>query len=291
MSGPDESWSATVATWAHAQPDIRALVQIGSRVQLGATVDPWSDYDYHLVTSRPGRYADGSFCREFGPCWAFGAQTAFGNALKVTGVYAGALEADFVVLRHWEVRVAAAALSWPASERLWPAPLRAGVANLRIVAAPGWKVIKGGGAWEKRYARLRPLRMPLSEAEFNGICGVFWTQLVWTAKKAQRGEFRAAQRAFHLQLVESALRMLQEGALQNGRQAFPLGRHAEAWLTEEQRKDTAFGTAPDRENLLAALGRITVVFELSSLAVAAKNGWTVGRYPEARAWLTGLGAG
>jgi hypothetical protein len=288
MSGPDDGWGAAVSAWAQARPDIRALIQIGSRVQTGAQADRWSDFDYQLVTTRPGAYRDGSFARDLGPLWACGSQVAFGDAVKVTAVYAGALEADFVVLRHWEVRVAAMALAWPATAPLWPTALRRGAANLRIVAAPGWKVIKGGRAWERRYARISPLRPPLAREEFGRLCGEFWTQLVWAAKKAERGEFRASQRVLHLHLVENSLRMLQEEALQEGRAAQPLGRRAEDWLTAEQLGATGFASAPERGALLAALERITDVFEKSSNAVAKRNGWGAVGHAEVRGWLGGL---
>lgn len=288
MSGPDDGWAATVSAWALAQADIRALVQIGSRVQKGAAVDRFSDYDYHLVTSSPGRYRDGAFTRDLGPLWACGTQVAFGDAVKVTAVYAGALEADFVVLSNWEVRVAALALAWPMAAPLWPAPLRRGVANLRIVAAPGWKVIKGGRDWETRYSRISPLRLPLSRGEFDRLCGEFWTQLVWSAKKAERGEFRASQRALHVHLIENSLRMLQEEALLEGRAARPLGRRAEGWMTPEQLEGTDFSTALDRDALLSGMQRIMDVFEKSSLAVASRNGWDSSRHDEVRAWLNGL---
>src|ERR1035438_9972635 len=62
----------------------------GSRAQKGGAVDSWSDYDYQLITTRPERYGDGSFCRALGPCWAVGAHEAFGNCVKVTAVYEGA---------------------------------------------------------------------------------------------------------------------------------------------------------------------------------------------------------
>jgi hypothetical protein len=291
MSGLDEGWASTVSTWARAQPDINALVQIGSRVQKDAVVDRWSDYDYHLVTSRPEKYRDASFCRELGECWASGAQIAFGNAVKVTGVYADALEADFVILKNWEVRIALAALCLPSVARFWPRPLAQGIAGFRTVVAPGWRVIKGGKAWERRYARVAPFRAPLTEADFDSLCGEFWTQLIWAAKKAQRGECRAAQRCLHLHLIENSLRMLQEQAVHEGRKAYPLGRRAEAWLDGQQLTDTNFSTSPNREALLAALIRIMLVFEKSSGAVAKESGWNVMEYPKVRKWMESLGAG
>jgi hypothetical protein len=289
MSSLEDGWAATLSAWAHARGDIRALVQIGSRVQEGAAVDPWSDYDYQLITTRPARYRDGSFSRDLGPCWACGAHLAFGNSVKVTAVYTGALEADFVVLRHLDVLVAMTALRWPRTQRWWPLALCRGVADLRIVAAPGWRIIKGGALWEGRYSRIAPLRESLTESEFNGLCGEFWAQLVWAAKKTARGEFRASQRGIHGHLIENSLRILQEEALLDGRPACPLGRRAEHWLTGEQLKGTAFGTSPDRASLTAALGQIADVFSRSSAAVAARNGWSHGDYAQVRAWLAGLG--
>lgn len=290
MSVPEEGWDAALAAWARDQGDIRALVQIGSRVQKGAVVDPWSDYDYQLITTRPDRYSDGSFCRALGPTWAIGSQVAFGNSVKVTAVYEGALEADFVVLRHLDLLIATTALRWPGTERFWPRILRRGVADLRIVVSPGWKVVKGGAPWTSRYSRIAPLRSVLTEAEFGRLCGEFWAQLVWAAKKAARGEFRASQRGIHLHLIENSLRILQEEALLDGRRAYPLGRRAELWLTREQLEETAGGTRPERAALLGALERVALIFSASSSALAARNGWSHGDHADIRAWLAGLGA-
>jgi|CZKI01.1.fsa_nt_gi hypothetical protein len=287
MSRLQDGWDAALSAWAHGRDDIRALVQIGSRAQKGGAVDSWSDYDYQLITTRPERYGDGSFCRALGPCWAVGAHEAFGNCVKVTAVYEGALEADFVVLRHLEVLIATAALRWPKTELLWPRILRRGVSDLRIVVAPGWKVIKGGAPWEARYSRIAPYRAAMTEKEFEGLCGNFWAQLVWAAKKAARGEFRASQRGIHEHLIETGLRMLQEEALLSGRQAYPLGRRAELWLTREQLEGTAFGTRPDPAALMNALEKIAGVFLGTSAAVAAAKGWRHDEYAEVRAWLAG----
>jgi hypothetical protein len=290
MSGRDDAWAAAVSAWAGGRPDIQALVQIGSRVQAGSVVDGWSDHDYHLVTSSPGNFTDGSFAHELGPCWAVGAQVAFGNAVKVTAVYDGALEADFVIVRHAELLVAMLAMRWPAAERWWPRPLREGVASLRIVAGPGWRVIKGGEAWERRYARIAPLQVPLSEREFQGLCGEFWTQLVWAAKKAARGEYRASLRTLHLHLVENCMRLLQEEALLAGRRSYPLGRRAEQWLSPSELLGTDVRAGADRASLLAALAQIADTFEKTSAAVAGRHGWTSSPPAAVRAWLAGLGA-
>jgi hypothetical protein len=288
MSGPADGWAATLSEWAGPRGDIRALVQIGSRVQERTAADAWSDYDYQLITTRPAGYRDGSFCRDLGPCWAVGRQIAFGNSVKVTAIYGGALEADFVVLRHLEVVIAMLALRWPGTQRWWPRALRRGVEDLRIVAAPGWRIIKGGATWERRYSRITPFRAVLTELEFDRLCGEFWAQLVWAAKKAARGEFRASQRGIHAHLVENSLRMLQEEALLSGRQAYPLGRRAELWLTGEELAATASGTRPERAALMGAIEELAGVFSRSSASVAARNKWSPGDYSEILRWLAGL---
>jgi hypothetical protein len=291
MRGTADPWSATVADWAAAQADLEALVQIGSRVQPGNRADDWSDYDYHLITSYPERYRDGAFARALGPCWAVGAETTFGNVTKVTAVYAGAREADFVILPHLEMRIATLALRFPGTAALWPAPLRRGVGSLRRVAGEGWKVIKGGAAWEQRYARIQPIRFRLTAREFAGLCGHFWTQVVGAAKKAERGEWIASQRALHVALMEDALRLYEEEALLGGGPAYPLGRRAETWLSPEQARARSIGTAPERQALLVALGRLAAAFAASSAAVAAGQGWPDYDAAAVRAWLASLAGG
>ena len=291
MSGGEAAWASSLSDWAHAQADIRALVQIGSRVQEGAGADSWSDYDYQLITSRPGSYRDGSFSAKLGPCWAYGSRMAFGNALKVTAVFDGALEADFVVLRHIEVLIAVTALRWPQTARLWPRALARGVADLRGVVGSGWRMIKGGAVWERRYSRISYASNPLSEDEYRQWCGEFWSQLVWVAKKVGRGEYRAAQRGVHQDLVENALRMLEQEALLGGLKAFPRGRRAELWLSPEQLTATDVSSRPERAALVVALGQIADAFTKSSAAVAGKRGWRIRDYTGIRSWLTGLFAG
>ena len=288
MSGAPDDWASAVASWAMGRPDIRALVQIGSRVQEGARADQWSDYDYHLVTTSPGTYRDGTFARQIAPCWATGVQVAFGDAVKVSAVYEGALEADFVILSDWEVRVVTAAIMWPGTRGLWPGPLRRGVDSFRIVAAPGWRVIKGGPGWEARYRRVAPLRSELGEEQFQALCGEFWTQLVWAATKAARGEYRASQRSLHVHLLENCMRILQEDALIAGRTAYPLSRRAEAWLTPAQALGTGFASAPDAESLFGALESLSAAFADAAASVALARGWGVEDPSRVRSWLVAL---
>jgi len=288
MSSPNDVWESALSGWAHTRGDIKALVQIGSRVQRGSSPDEWSDYDYQLITSRPGDYRDGSFTEGIGRCWSYGGRMAFGNVLKVTAVYEGAVEADFIILKHFEVVIAVTALRWPQTASLWPRPLVRGVADLRGVVGSGWRMVKGGPLWEGRYSRVTFASSAFTREEFDAWCGEFWSQLVWVAKKVKRGEYRAAQRGIHEHLLENTLRMLEQEALLGGLKAFPRGRRSELWLSPDQMKATDVSTRPDSAVLIAALGQVCDAFEKTSAAVAAKKGWKLRDYAAARAWLGSL---
>ena len=283
----EHEWEKTLSQWAHAQSDIKALVQIGSRVQGTGRADQWSDFDYQLITSRPERYLDGSFARQIAHCWAVGINRAFGNVTKVSAVYADSLEVDFVVLKQWEVRAATTALRFANTERWWPLPLRRGTEDLRRVAGLGWKMVKGGRSWEDRYGRIKSFRAPLGERKFYELCGEFWSQMVWARKKIARGEFLAAQRAFHEILFEHTLCLLEEEVVLKGGDAKPFGRHAEDWLSPDRLRAAKISVSPDHDSLLAALKGVSVLFSGVSEAVAKNQGWEFKSHAEIRAWLDG----
>jgi hypothetical protein len=288
MSERDEAWVANVSAWASAQADIKALVQIGSRVKNDGTADKWSDFDYQLITTNPARYKSGEFARELGKCWAIGLEHTFGDVTKVTAVFDGALEADFIILRHSDLVIATTALGWPRAKVLWPRPLRIGISRLRGAAGTGWKIIKGGAAWEKRYSRLTPCEFPMTEEEFAALCGEFWVQAVWAAKRAMRGELIASQRTIHRYVIEGCLRMFEEEVILAGGKAYPRGRRAEIWLTESQERVANAGTTPERESLLETLSHLSREFSRSSEAVGRQRGWPDVDRTEVRGWITSL---
>lgn len=281
----EHEWEEALSRWAHARSDIKALVQIGSRVQLTGLVDAWSDFDYQLITSRPARYLDGAFAQKICSCWAVGANRAFGNVTKISAVYDNSLEVDFVILKHWEVRIAITALRLARTERWWPPTLRKGTEDLRRVAGLGWKVLKGGRAWEERYGRIKPFRAPFGRDTFEKLCGEFWSQMVWARKKAERGEYFAAQRAFHEVLFENTLRLLEEEVVLEGRPAKPLGRRAEEWLSPPRLKAARISVSPDRDSLLTALDRVASLFGDVSESIAGRKGWELHTFMEIRTWM------
>lgn len=282
-----------ISAWAERRADLTALVQIGSRVQPGGGADQWSDYDFQLISRRPALYREAATWRELGEAWVVSTQRVFGGADKVTLILPGAIEVDFVILKTVELRVAFAALRAPALTPLWPPPLKFGVRDLKIVASPGWRVIKGGTAWERRYARLGDVAPwpRLDENTFHEVCAAFWAAAVWTSKKVARGELRAAQRHFHISLTESLWRLLEEEARDQSRPARPEARRAERWLPAERVGRTGFVTAAEGEAMRRALAEATVAFDAVAAALAEQRGWAYRDFSAVRAWVSEQTAG
>ena len=276
-----------IAAWAAARPDIAALVQIGSRVQPGNAADQWSDYDFQLISSSPGAFREPAAYAALGEAWVFSVQPVFGGADKVTLIGPDAVEMDFVLLSSLELRVVFAALRYPGLAGLWPPPLREGVRNLRIVACPGWRVLKGGAPWERRYARLgAAVPWPaLTEREFQARLSAFWAAAIWTAKKILRGEYRAAQRELQRSVWECIWALLEEEARSAGAQSRPEARRAEAWLTPDRIRQTAVSGGTDRTALSAGLLAAATLFEEVSGRLAAERGWARREHASARDWL------
>lgn len=282
-----------ISDWAERRADLSALVQIGSRVQRDGRADEWSDYDFQLITRRPALYRDAALWRELGEAWVVSTQRVFGGADKVTLILPGAIEIDFVILKTVELRLAFGALRAPALAPLWPPPLKRGVRDLKIVACPGWRVIKGGPAWERRYARLGDVAPwpRLDENAYHEVCAAFWAAAVWTSKKVARGELRAAQRHFHISLTESLWRLLEEEARAQSLPARPEARRAERWLPAERVGQTGFATAAEGDALRRALAEAAAAFDVVATALAGKRGWVYRDFSAARAWLSEQNAG
>jgi aminoglycoside 6-adenylyltransferase len=99
--------------WAQAQPDIRAIMIIGSRARAERPADEWSDLDLWVVTADPDRLLSQSdWLENVGTAWISHREpTATGGMVERRVLFEGGLDVDFV-----------------------PAP----VALARQIAAEGW---------------------------------------------------------------------------------------------------------------------------------------------------------
>jgi hypothetical protein len=281
-------FEARLVAWARAQPGLEALVQIGSRVQPGAAVDIWSDWDYQMIVRDPSAYLNRDWPAQILPCWSAHLEPTGRGVVKLSAVFAGGWEADFVLLPVWQMKLACWAMRHPGAQAWFPAALHRGVRNLRLMAGPGHRVVLGGTAWERRYDALRAAWPPVefSAGDFEHHVGAFWRHAVWVAKKILRGELRAALRWQHVELRGHLLALLEEEARLAGRAPRPEARQAEGWLDENRRRQTALTTAgPDRAPLAAALLAELALFEEVSTSVARSRGFAPPDRHALAAWL------
>jgi len=280
-------FEARIVDWARRQSDVEALVQIGSRVQSGAEVDAWSDWDYHLIVGNISRYFNRDWPAQIAPCWCSHYERTERGVVKVSSVFEDGLEADFVPLAAWQMKLVYRAMAHPGLSQLYPAALRLGIENTRLVVGPGYKVILGGRAWESRLAALSVAwpEKSFSLEDFHFHLSAFWRHAVWVQKKIARGESRAALRWQQVELMDHVYALLAEEARLAGRPARPEARKAEQWLDANRLAQTAIETGPDQRVLARALLGEIALFEEVCRSVAASRSFVVPDHAAVAAWL------
>lgn len=282
-----EEFEALIFNWARTEPDIEALIQIGSRAQVGAQVDTWSDWDYHLIVRDPAEYRNTDWPDRIAPCWSAHLERTERGVAKLSALFVGGWEVDFVPLSGWQMKLVYWAMAHPGLTGLYPKPLRTGIHNTQLIVKPGYKVLIGGKQWEHRLAALEvewPERTLTQEDYTENLSG-FWRHAVWVYKKIMRGESRAALRWYHRELVEHRLALLAEEARHADRASKPEARKAEKWLDARRLEQTAITTSPDQDVLARALLAEMALFEEVSRSVAQSRGFDLPDYTPVAAWL------
>ncbi len=273
--------------WARGQTDLDALVQIGSRARMNGEVDAWSDWDYHLITSDPARYRGTAWLTQIAPVWSAHVERTPRGVAKLSVVFAGGHEVDFVPLAAWQMKLVYWAMARPGLAGIYPAVLLRGIANTRLVVGAGHRLVLGPAAWKRR---LEALDVPWRKLGFSGEnfqvhCGAFWRHAVWVQKKIARGELRAALRWNQLEVQEHLLALLEEEARLRGRPVRPEARKAEQWLDAARLAQTDFSIAPDQQILARALLAEMALFEEVSRSVAQSHGFSLPDDTAVAAWL------
>jgi hypothetical protein len=293
MTAPE--FEARVNAWASSRSDIEALIQIGSRVQSGAVVDAWSDWDYHLITRKSANYRELGWLNEIAPVWCAHAERTSSGVIKVGAVFAGGLEADFVLLEAWQMRVLYWAMARPKMQAIYPARLIRGIYDTKRVVGLGYRVVADRQGWAARLVSLQeawPQNGIISPAEFGQVTTAFWRHAVWILKKTGRGEMRAAVRCYVRELYDQIYILLAEEARLSGRGAghqirfgdYP-ARKAEQWLDERRLAQTVGGARADQRDLARALGDTLTLFREASEAVAAQRGFPIADHSAVEKWL------
>ena len=225
-----------LAAWAATEPAVSGLVLIGSR-QRGAGDAVWradaqSDWDFQIITSRPGTFERPEWTRGLGgirdPGLCAPRSARIGGVPKVNLLYEGG-EADFVVIPAKVIRRVRflTGLAGPPSQRAGPA--RRQLQDLAVVIRPGWRFLKDTGQWDRFYRRaVAEVPDPRVGDELaRQLAEGFVCDYVWTIRKIDRGELRAAQRMAHRELAETNFRLLHELKLRRGERTFPEARRLE----------------------------------------------------------------
>lgn len=276
-----------IIAWARRRPDIEALVQIGSRVQAQGAADEWSDWDYQLMVRKTAPYMNETWPEEIAPVWSVHRERTERGVVKVSVVFAGGFEVDFVPITGWQMKLVYWVMARPGLRTWLPGVIRRGVENTRLVVCPGHKVVIGGADWERR---LQALSSPWPERDFSAEDFVFhtsgfWRHAVWVQRKILRGESRAALRWDQLEVGEHLYALLAEEARIAGRQPRPEARKAEQWLDARRLAQTDLTLSLDQKVLARALLAQIDLFEEVARSVAASRGFPLRDYSAVAAWL------
>lgn len=277
-----------IVAWARRQPDVAALVLAGSRAAGSEACDHWSDWDFHLISSRPKRYHGTAWLPEIAPCWCAHAERTPRGVIKVSAVFEGGLEADFVPLAAWQMKLVYAGMGLHGWAAWMPERLRRGIQETRgFMLGSGYRLLVGDAAWARRFAALqKPWELPeLSEKDFRRHAEEFWPKAIWVYKKIARPEPRSAMHWLHLLVVQHVYALLMEEARLAGRAPRAEARKAEKWLDARRLAQTDITTGTDPRGLARALLAEIHLFEEVSAIVAASRGFRMTDYSAVAAWL------
>jgi hypothetical protein len=257
VSKPD--FAARVAAWAARSPEIAAVVSIGSRShEPGDNVagsDEHSDWDFHVIASRPARFADRAWTAvlEEGEPLAYAVRDGIvGKVKRVTALFRDA-EADFVILPTGQMRLARLAVACGLHRR--SRGLARALGDLAIIARPGYRFLHGSAGWEPFYRRvMAEVADPrLGDAEALRRAELFVADYVLVRRNLARGECLAAQRVLHRSLAEINLQLLHEVKLRRGERSFPDARRIERIASAAELASVTVAAGPTVASLEAAL--------------------------------------
>lgn len=283
-----EEFEQRVTAWAQGRSDVSALILAGSRAQAAGTTDDWADWDFHLVSPDPARFRSTGWLEEIAPCWCAHAAITPRAVWKVSAIFAGGWEVDFVPLAGWQMRLVYWAMRRPRWQAFMPAKLRRGIHETRaFMLGSGWRLLKGGQDWNDRLDALS-VEWPvpaMTAARFQELQTEFWPRAVWLMKKIARGENRSAVLWLAKLNLEVVYPLLQEEARLQGRVSRPEARKAEQWLDEKRLAQTVFSAVPEQSQLAVSLLSLIELFNDVSHSVATQFAYRKSDTPKVEAWL------
>jgi hypothetical protein len=217
--------------WAHTKPEICLVALIGSRARSTSTplgADEYSDWDFHVATTDVAAFAESNWLKELklDPLTYVERGGRLGDTRKVTAIFDEG-EIDWVVLPASQFR----GLVAPVMNSLHNAssPTREAIAHLAAVLEGGYRILKGADEFAEFYrsAAALAIRSRLSTEALKTLADGFVCDYVSTLRKIQRGEYLAARRWLHVNLMETVFKLLHESRLRTGLPTMPDARKLE----------------------------------------------------------------
>lgn len=226
--------------WAERQPDVRAVVVVGSRASSLRPPDEWSDIDLVLGVTDPQRYlTSAAWLSAVGDPLLTCVATLEDQTFR-TAWFEGEEKFDFIIVGSRSMRVAALFLRlvarWPALRRLLPGRVSQQLATFSDTIGKGVRILVDKDRWVTRLVQARierPVRTGPRQGEFSNSVSAFWSWALWTAKIVQRGEVWRAKRSCDYEMKEMLLQMLDWHARSIAgwnRETWYLGRFLEEWV-------------------------------------------------------------
>jgi aminoglycoside 6-adenylyltransferase len=172
-----------VAAWADAQPDVRAVLLVGSQARMDTPADEFSDVDLGLFVDDPDCYLrDGGWVRSFGePLLTLLEPTAVGGFEERRVLFRDGLEVDFSIL--------------PAAVAKAPPP------EADAVVGRGFRVVYDDIGLDDLEPVGTPTASPPTQASLEQLSNDFWYHVLWGAKKLRRGELLLANQVCNCYLT------------------------------------------------------------------------------------------
>lgn len=277
-----------VMDWAKAQSDLQALILAGSRAGNAEMADDWSDWDFQIISATPAQYRETAWLQSIAPVWCARSYVSSRGAPKLSVVFAEGIEADFVPLAAWKMRLVYAAMRRPRWRRWYPAVLRHGIAETRgFMLGIGYRLMVDRTGWAGRFRALQcdwPVPQ-MTAAAFGRQHAAFWQLAVWLYKKIARPEPRSAMHWLHGLVRDHVYPLLEEEARLAGRVVRSEARKAERWLDARRLEQTAIATSVDQRVLAVALLQTIDLFTEAARSVAERRGFAMPDYREVEKWL------
>lgn len=253
--GPLES---RITTWAATQPDIRAVIAVGSQARGDA--DSWSDLDVLLFTSERARYLNPDWLQTFGDVWLTYIDNTGRGDPEWFVIYEGGLKVDIVLLQVDE--------DAPTLEDL----LRG--YPYQTVFARGVKVLYDQQG-QARSLPPKPVDIPAppSVTAFHHVVNVLLLESVTTAKFIARGDFWRAQYWFAHDLRPNLLTLIEWHAYR--RDTWYDGRFLNRWAAPHVQAALPDTFAlHERESLSKALHAVLDLCHLIGVETAVRFNFT-----------------